>query len=151
MPAEYEVHPDDVVLTCPDWAEWLDDRHVSVKCKGTPEHSCGIVYCRRRWMTILGKGRWLEGIPKVCSGCAKNRKEAARKALPIDQDLIKAVREHAEQHYSAGGGWDYIVESYTDKELWELIAGSKTETQAIRKAGVWAGRLAERQAEYSSW
>ena len=102
-------------------------------------------------MTIGGIGKWVEGIPKKCSSCERAYKEAIHKALPMDMDLIRAVREHAQQHYSEGEGWDYILESYEDKDLWELIAGSKTASQAVRKAGVWAGRLAEREAEYSSW
>ncbi|MGE3483474.1 MAG: hypothetical protein AB7L09_01960 [Nitrospira sp.] len=50
--------------------------------------------------------------------------------------LVKAVREHAQDNYEAGG-WDYVVECYDDKEIAEVIerAGAKTEAAAIKAVG----------------
>lgn len=49
-------------------------------------------------------------------------------------DLIKAVREHALANYETGG-WDYIVECYSDEEIQEAIGGAKTVKGAIRNVG----------------
>jgi hypothetical protein len=40
--------------------------------------------------------------------------------------------EHPHKHYS-DGGWDEVVEAWTDKEIWEVIAGAETPERAIAK------------------
>lgn len=50
------------------------------------------------------------------------------------KDLIAAVRKHAQENY-AKGGWDVIVECYSDKEIGECIKGCTTVEEAIQKAG----------------
>ena len=44
--------------------------------------------------------------------------------------LVDAVRKHACKHYEEDG-WDYVVESYDDEELSDLIADAKTVEDAI--------------------
>lgn len=62
--------------------------------------------------------------------------------------LIAAVRKHAIAHYEQGG-WDYIVECWSDFEIAETIteAGATTEEAAIKAVGEVAGLLAERRAD----
>lgn len=43
------------------------------------------------------------------------------------QELVAAVREHAQAHYEQDG-WDYIVEAYTDGELADAIAQAPDQT-----------------------
>lgn len=51
-------------------------------------------------------------------------------------DLIKAVKEHAQANYEADG-WDYLVECYEDKDIREMIeeAGATTAEEAIKVIG----------------
>lgn len=46
--------------------------------------------------------------------------------------LVKQIKEHALEHYN-DGGWDYIVESYSDAEIAEIIKGSFNLEEAIKK------------------
>lgn len=47
-------------------------------------------------------------------------------------ELVKAVKQHAADHYEEGG-WDYVVECYSDAEVAELIGGARTVKGAIKK------------------
>jgi carbamoylphosphate synthase large subunit len=49
-------------------------------------------------------------------------------------ELVKAVKAHAVEHYESGG-WDYLVECYSDEEVAELIGGARTVKGAIKKVG----------------
>jgi hypothetical protein len=73
--------------------------------------------------------------------------EEARKALPLDPALVAAVRRHAEAHYDCDAGWDYVVETYEDVDIWEVIAGSADAAEAIARMGEVAGLLEERRSE----
>lgn len=152
MPNFYDTHPDDLNPTCPAWAEWLDDRHVSVKCR-----TCTCVYTVRYWGTGFKGNKsytgWVGGIPKTCGPCRREKAETKRKAKPMDPALVVAVREHARANYNRDG-WDIIEEAYTDEELWEVIAGSKDAEAAIRNAGEVARLHAERREDVrraASW
>ncbi len=46
--------------------------------------------------------------------------------------LIKAVRKHAQAHYEEDG-WDYVVESFDDNELAEVIGNASTPELAIKR------------------
>lgn len=47
--------------------------------------------------------------------------------------LVAAVKQHALDHYNEGG-WDYIIECYSDQELAEIIGPRvRTPNGAIRK------------------
>jgi len=47
-------------------------------------------------------------------------------------ELVKAVKAHAIDNYETGG-WDYLVECYSDAEVAELIGGARTVKGAIKK------------------
>jgi carbamoylphosphate synthase large subunit len=47
-------------------------------------------------------------------------------------ELVKAVKAHAVANYETGG-WDYLVECYSDTEVAELIGGARTVKGAIKK------------------
>lgn len=61
-------------------------------------------------------------------------------------DLIAAVRAHAVDNYSKGG-WDFIVECYTDEELGKLIGRARTFKGALKTVGRIVSVLAEREAD----
>ena len=56
------------------------------------------------------------------------------------EEMVKAVKAHAIAHYEEGG-WDTIVECYSDEELAAEIGsyGSKTLEEAIRDVGIGCG------------
>ncbi len=60
--------------------------------------------------------------------------------------LVKAVKAHALEHYS-DGGWDVIVETYTDDEIAAQIGQARTVRGALAKfadvVSVWADRQAD--------
>lgn len=62
------------------------------------------------------------------------------------QDLIKAVKDHALAHYN-DGGWDVVVECWDDAQIAEQIAGATTEAGAIAKfkslVSIWADQQAD--------
>lgn len=65
--------------------------------------------------------------------------------------LVKAVKDHAHAHYE-DGGWDVVVETYTDAEIVAVLEreGATTPKQAIAAFAplveVWADRQAEADA-----
>lgn len=61
-------------------------------------------------------------------------------------ELVAAVRRYAEDHYEVGG-WDVIVEAYTDAELADLIGRARTADGAIRKVRVSVGIYADKRAD----
>ena len=48
--------------------------------------------------------------------------------------LVDAVKDHARLNYSKDG-WDYVVESWSDKEIAEEIGKARTPEGAIKKVG----------------
>lgn len=52
----------------------------------------------------------------------------------VPEELIHAVRSHAITHYNEGG-WDVLVECWSDADIAEQIAGARTITGAIRNCG----------------
>ena len=46
-------------------------------------------------------------------------------------EFIKAVKAYALQHYNRGG-WDYVVECYSDSEIEDIIKTARTVAGAIR-------------------
>ena len=49
-------------------------------------------------------------------------------------NFAKEIKAHALANYNEGG-WDIVVECYSDAELVELTANCKTAEQAIKKVG----------------
>lgn len=64
----------------------------------------------------------------------------------VDQELIDAVKAHALDHYSTGG-WDYIVECWSDADIADAIKGARSSRHAIALVAETAGLLAERRDE----
>lgn len=63
-----------------------------------------------------------------------------------NQALIDAVKAYALAHYDAGG-WDVVVECFTDEEIAEQIGKARTLEGALKKfsdvVDVWADRQAD--------
>ena len=51
----------------------------------------------------------------------------------MKRKLIEAVIEHAVDHYELEG-WDILVESWSDEEIWSWIEGAADVKEAIRLA-----------------
>ncbi len=64
------------------------------------------------------------------------------------KELVAAVKKHAEDHYN-DGGWDVIVECWTDQELCAHIMQSKAHTvdQAITSFEIPVSVWSERQSD----
>jgi hypothetical protein len=64
------------------------------------------------------------------------------------QNLIDAVKKHANEHYE-DGGWDVLVECWSDKDILNHLNtyGARTEKQAVESfktvVSVWADRQAD--------
>ena len=81
-----------------------------------------------------------ETFAPAASSPAPKEKPAASPASPnpdskTTAELVQAVRDYALTWYD-DGGWDLVVESWSDAEIEEAIQGAKTDRGAIRK--VWA-------------
>jgi len=64
----------------------------------------------------------------------------------MNQQLIQAVKDHALKHYNEGG-WDYIVECYSDEDIAREIGKARTPKGAIRKVAEWAKLHGDQRAE----
>ena len=62
------------------------------------------------------------------------------------QDLVTAVRAHANKNYEKGG-WDFLVECYSDDEIVDLIGKASTVDGAIKKCADLLGVLDERRQD----
>ncbi len=60
--------------------------------------------------------------------------------------LVEAVKAHALDHYEEGG-WDYVVECFSDEEIAEDIGRARTVEGAIKKVKWHANLLGERRDE----
>ena len=61
-------------------------------------------------------------------------------------ELIQAVKEHAQAHYN-DGGWDVVVECWDDQQIADCIKGARTARGAIRKVATIVSVYADRQAD----
>jgi HD superfamily phosphohydrolase YqeK len=68
-----------------------------------------------------------------------------RNAGTSDQELVKAVRVHAEAHITEG--WDVVTEAMTDEEIVAAIGWSTTAKTAIVKLSKIVAVHADRRAE----
>ncbi len=61
-------------------------------------------------------------------------------------NLVEYVKTYAEQHYE-DGGWDVVVECYTDDEIADVLGPARTRCEALDAfaplVGVWADRQAD--------
>ena len=51
----------------------------------------------------------------------------------MNRKLVEAVIDHAVAHYECQG-WDILVESWEEEEIWDVIEGAASEKEAIRLA-----------------
>lgn len=65
---------------------------------------------------------------------------------PARQALIDAVKAHALANYEEGG-WDVVVECYSDEDIDTVIAGARTVAGALRKFSAIIDVYADRQAD----
>lgn len=82
---------------------------------------------------------WEQAAESDCDPCKSH-------FLP-DQEVIEAVKRHALEHYE-DGGWDVIVECYSDTDLATRLAGHRTAEAAIEslrscEIDVWSDRQAD--------
>jgi hypothetical protein len=61
-------------------------------------------------------------------------------------DLIAQVRVHAVRHY-ADGGWDVVVECWSDEDIREQIGRARTLKGALAKLAEVIDVYADRQAD----
>ena len=61
-------------------------------------------------------------------------------------DLVAAVKAHALANYEKGG-WDYVVECYSDDDIKEVIGGARTPAGAIKKMAAEVGPRAAYRAD----
>lgn len=66
--------------------------------------------------------------------------------MKTKQHLIDAVKAHALKHYN-DGGWDFIVECWSDEEIAECFKDAETEASAIAAVGQIVSVYADRQAD----
>lgn len=62
------------------------------------------------------------------------RREAtteARNAGTLKGTLIEAVKVHARKHYEDGTGWDVVLETMSDADIWEVIQWCDFERGAV--------------------
>ncbi len=69
---------------------------------------------------------------------------------PATQELVNAVKAHAQANYEKGG-WDVVVEAWTDAEIAEAIGAARTPAGAIAKFAPLVSVWADRQAEADSY
>jgi hypothetical protein len=72
-----------------------------------------------------------------------------RELTELQRRLVKAVKDHAMANYNTDG-WDYIVESFTDREIAAEIGKARTEKGAIRAVRAVARLLDERRRDIQS-
>jgi hypothetical protein len=61
------------------------------------------------------------------------------------EELVAAVKRHAQRNYETGG-WDYVIESYTDEEIAKVIGDPQliaSENVAIQRVADEVGPMDE--------
>ena len=69
--------------------------------------------------------------------------------LKLNTELCQRIRQHALRHYNAGG-WDYLVECYSDGDILLLVAECQSYEDAIAKLGRIVAIQDERRREVQS-
>lgn len=64
----------------------------------------------------------------------------------LQAKLVSAVKKEAHANYETGG-WDFVVEGYSDTDIRTLIKGCRTEASAIKKVAKVARCLDEYRRE----
>jgi hypothetical protein len=66
---------------------------------------------------------------------------------PTTAELVEAVKAHASRNYEKRGGWDIIVECYSDGEIEDMVRGCRSKSGAIKKVGQTARLLDDRRRD----
>jgi len=71
-----------------------------------------------------------------------------------EQEMIQAIRKHAEANYNKG--WDYFVECWTDGDILDLLSNNKMdlkETISIMQsiADLYLQKQEEQRADVRDW
>lgn len=70
-----------------------------------------------------------------------------KKTVPAKRQwLVEAVRDFAILHYEVGG-WDVVVECWSDYDIYEEVKNCRTEKGAITKVAKAAGTYNDYRAE----
>ena len=68
----------------------------------------------------------------------------------MTQTLVGFIKDYALKHYE-GGGWDVVVECFTDAEIADTIGDAKNTTEALASfeymVEVWSDRQADARIE----
>jgi len=85
-------------------------------------------------VTNVLRGRLRKGLDVIHHGVVVVK--GLEQAKPDFSALVDAVREHAQTNY-AKAGWDYVIETWEDKDIIEEIVSNnaKTPVSAIRAVG----------------
>jgi hypothetical protein len=118
----------DCIATRPETPTWAErgDEH-TVVCK-----TCHIAYGEPFHFTISRgprRGEKVSGLPRYCLVCRQEAAEAKRKSRPLDAALVGHVRAYALGHRDEG--WDEVVTSFSDQDIWEVIVGLETPHEAV--------------------
>ena len=88
---------------------------------------------------FTGEGKWLGAYEDAyyahehVDAARRNDAEMAEQAGEISP-LVAEVRRHALNNYETGG-WDYVVEAWTDADIERVIGKAKTAKGAISAVG----------------
>lgn len=67
----------------------------------------------------------------------------------MNMQFVEAIKRHANANYETDG-WDYVVETFTDEEIWKEVKDCVTEQQAIAKMKELVELLDERRRDIQS-
>jgi hypothetical protein len=74
-------------------------------------------------------------VPSQTAEVIDDRREAAteeaRKTDTLKRTLIDAVKAHARKHYEDGTGWNSVVETMSDEDIWDVIQWCDFERGAV--------------------
>ena len=64
--------------------------------------------------------------------------------------MVQAVRDYAQKHYNEGG-WDIVMECYSDKDILETATGAATPEEAIKRVDEVVSVVREMEEEYGDF
>lgn len=64
----------------------------------------------------------------------------------INFEFVEAVKKYAFDHYEKGG-WDYVIETMDDADIWAVVSKTRSCDGAINKMAALAHSLGQHRAE----
>jgi hypothetical protein len=103
------------------------------------------------YRAVCGTCSWVGATHELSTTSSDDRAEHIVDTIIIDAPLrvlVEAVKAHALAHYN-DGGWDFIIECWTDEMLAREITGdgATTASEAIKAFEFFVDVMADRQAE----